>query len=80
MNFQAQAAPLHHGRGQEVGLTIMKKTYIIPQLHITEVRCETLFAASQFDVDTQNSVSTQYVKGESSSRSNYNVWDDDWSN
>ena len=57
----------------------MKKKYIIPQLHITEVRCETLFAASQFDVDTTQSVNEQYVKGESSSRSRYNVWDDDWS-
>lgn len=57
----------------------MKKKYIIPQLHITEVRCETLFAASKFDVDTTQSVDVQYVKGESSSRSNYNVWDDDWS-
>ncbi len=59
----------------------MKKKYIIPQLHITEVRCETLFAASKFDVDTstENSVGVQYVKGESSSSSRYNVWDDDWS-
>lgn len=57
----------------------MKKKYIIPQLHITEVRCETLFAASKFDVDTETTVEQQYVKGESSSRSRYNVWDDDWS-
>ena len=57
----------------------MKKKYIIPQLHITEVRCETLFAASKFDVDASNSVDVQYVKGESSSPSRYNVWDDDWS-
>ena len=57
----------------------MKKKYIIPQLHITEVRCETLFATSKFDVNTTQSVDVQYVKGESSSRSRYNVWDDDWS-
>ena len=57
----------------------MKKKYIIPQLHITEVRCETLFATSELGVNTDISVDDQYVKGESSSRSRYNVWDDDWS-
>jgi len=31
------------------------------------------------DVDTTQSVNEQYVKGESSSSSRYNVWDDDWS-
>jgi len=57
----------------------MKKKYIIPQLHITDVRCETLFAVSKLDVNTTQSVDEQYVKGESSSSSRYNVWDDDWS-
>jgi hypothetical protein len=58
----------------------MKKSYITPQILITEMRCKQLFATSQLDVDTTNTVDIQYVKGESSSPSRYNVWDDDWSN
>lgn len=57
----------------------MKKTYIIPQLHITEVRSARLFAASELSVDAGTTVERQYVKENTTDRSNYNVWNDDWS-
>ena len=58
----------------------MKKTYIIPALYITRIRVESMIAESYAIND--NSVSVDrggFVKGESSSPSRYNVWDDDWS-
>ena len=57
---------------------IMKKKYIIPTLQLTQISVENLVAESMH-VYSETTVTEQYVKGESSSRSNYNVWDDDWS-
>ena len=58
----------------------MKKTYIIPVLHITKVNYEAIIAASSLDVNRDTSVSEQYVKSDRSSRGSYNVWNEDWSN
>lgn len=57
---------------------IMKKKYIIPTLQLTQISVENLVAESMY-VNSGTTVDQQYVKGESSSRSRYNVWDDDWS-
>lgn len=57
----------------------MKKTYIIPQLHIMHISCENLIAESFTKNATGADECVVLVKGESSSRSNYSVWDDDWS-
>ena len=58
-------------------ITIMKKKYIIPVLHITTVNCEAIIATSTLDVKRGTSVSEQYVKRD---RSSYSVWDEDWQN
>ena len=57
----------------------MKKTYIIPQLHVMQISCESLIAESFTKNASGADEGVVLVKGESSSRSNYNVWDDDWS-
>ncbi|MBQ9191574.1 MAG: hypothetical protein IJ142_08290 [Bacteroidaceae bacterium] len=56
----------------------MKKKYIIPTLQLTHINVEHLIADS-FKINSGTTVDQQYVKGESSSTSRYNVWDDDWS-
>ena len=59
----------------------MKKTYIIPTLHLTRVRCEKPVSTS-IRYNEGKSTSTQYVKGDNTSDRGYNnrsVWDDDWS-
>ena len=58
--------------------TTMKKKYIIPALQLTHINVEHLIADS-FKINSETTVDQQYVKGESSSTSRYNVWDDDWS-
>lgn len=58
----------------------MKKSYITPQLLITEVRCASLIAESIDKYDAGADEGVVLIKGESTSPSRYNVWDDDWSN
>lgn len=60
----------------------MKKTYIIPALNITTLAVENMMATSGPDVYSNKSAVEQYgmdVKGDLGSRSDYNVWDEDWS-
>ena len=56
----------------------MKKIYLVPQLHVTRILTEVVVATS-FSVDHTKETSEQYVKGDNTSRSDYNVWNDDWS-
>lgn len=57
---------------------IMKKKYIIPTLQLSHISVQNLVAESMH-VNSATTVDQQYVKGESSSSSRYNVWDDNWS-
>lgn len=60
----------------------MKKTYISPVLTVTEIHLQShllVDSATGLTVNGNDEVSVNFVKGESSSRSRYNVWDDDWS-
>ena len=82
MNSQAQAAPLHNGRGLGVGLTTMKKTYIAPNLQVTRLEhSNAILIVSNPDVgiNSQGTVNAANVDVKGSTPS-YNVWDDDWSN
>lgn len=58
----------------------MKKTYIVPEFCIVEVKCEgVLLEGSKYD---EGSDGTQLVKEDymdASSRSSHSIWDDDWS-
>lgn len=62
----------------------MKKKYIIPTLLLTEIHTERLIAES-INEYTSGSDGSVLVKGDRSadhsrgSRSDYNVWNDDWS-
>ncbi len=60
----------------------MKKTYIIPEIELTAVNGSTLLAES-LDIDGNKTSTVSnggWVKGnDASPRSDYNVWDDDWS-
>lgn len=63
--------------------TTMKKIYIIPEMQLTQLACESLIAESVV-VDGQKTAtgtSGGWVKEDatSTSRDSYNVWDDDWS-
>lgn len=60
----------------------MKKTYIIPEVQILRMETANIIAASDpkdVTVNRNGSVNAAdvEVKGE---RSNYNVWNEDWSN
>lgn len=60
----------------------MKKKYIIPQLQLIHINCETLIAESLGKYSQGGAdEGVVLVKGDnsSSSSSRYNVWDDDWS-
>ena len=62
----------------------MKKTYIIPAVTTTVISTASLLAASPGEfkeqLGTQGvSGSDALVKGDRGSRSDYNVWNDDWS-
>jgi len=60
----------------------MKKTYIIPALNITTLAVENMMAISGPDVYSDKSAVQDRgmdVKGDRGSRSDYNVWNDDWS-
>ena len=57
----------------------MKKTYMIPRLYTTLIGCETLIAQSFSKNATGADDDVVLVKGDNSSRSDYNVWSDDWS-
>ncbi len=64
-----------------MGLKNMKKTYIIPEMQLTMIACEKLIAES-FEINGNTTVrgtSGGWVKEDTGSRSDYNVWDDDWS-
>lgn len=57
----------------------MKKIYIIPTLQLTYIGVEKLIADS-LKINSSTTVDQQYVKGaDASPRSDYNVWNDDWS-
>ena len=61
--------------------TTMKKIYIIPEMQLTVIACESLIAES---VEINGSKKTSgtsggWAKEDASSRQDYNVWDDDWS-
>ena len=63
-------------------MTIMKKTYIIPQMQLTVVDCESLIAESLIIGDgTATGEDGGWVKQDvtSTTRDSYNVWGDDWS-
>ncbi len=58
----------------------MKKTYKTPAVNVVEVELHSPFM-NNMSVSS-NEISAEdagLVKGESSSRSRYSVWDDDWS-
>ena len=56
----------------------MKKIYQIPAIRVTRILTETVVASSLV-VNKNKTTETQYVKENTASRSDYNVWDDDWS-
>ena len=56
----------------------MKKTYMIPRLNTTLIGCEALIAES-YGIQNKEVDMDAMVKGDNSSRSDYNVWNDDWS-
>ena len=57
----------------------MKKTYIIPGLCIVKVNCAKLISTSLGLNDTGADADVVLVKENNTSGSNYNVWNDDWS-
>ena len=60
----------------------MKKKYIIPTLQLTKISSETLIAESVgiYRTTTVSDDKGAWVKEDNtSSSSDYNVWDDDWS-
>ena len=63
----------------------MKKTYIIPALNITTLAVENMMATSGPDVYSNKSAVHEYGmdvkgdRGDRGNRSDYNVWNDDWS-
>jgi len=58
----------------------MKKIYQAPKMCTIRIATEQLVANSmKFGKSNIEEETNVLVKGESSSRSNYNVWDDDWS-
>ena len=58
----------------------MKKTYIIPELQIMQMKYEAMIAASEHAQKYESGGGDQLVKGaDASPRSDYNVWNDDWS-
>ena len=52
---------------------------MIPRLNTTLIGCETLIAQSFSKNATGADDDVVLVKGDNSSRSDYNVWNDDWS-
>ena len=59
----------------------MKKSYITPAVNFVEVELHSPFMnnMSVSSKEISNEEHVGLVKGESSSSSRYNVWDDDWS-
>ena len=58
----------------------MKRTYINPQISIIAITESQMIAESMgVGGATATREDIGFVKGESSSRSNHSVWDDDWS-
>ncbi len=59
---------------------MVKKTYIVPQLITAHIAAQSMIALSMDrgtnTITDQNNI---LVKGDNSSQSSYNVWDDDWS-
>ncbi len=59
----------------------MKKIYISPETLITKVSVEHMISQSvDMNFRSTGGDGNVLVKENRSSRSNYNVWDDDWSN
>ena len=59
----------------------MKKQYIKPELATFCLQSTTFIAESLYvNSDSDEGGSQSLVKGDNTSRQNYNVWDDDWSN
>lgn len=62
-----------------MNITVMKK-YIVPQTTVTKIQTRHgLLTTSALQMYTDTESSTQYVKENNTSGSNYNVWNDDWS-
>ena len=60
----------------------MKKTYIAPVLMVTDIQLQKHLLVDSglgLTVNGDEEVTSNFVKGESTSTSRYNVWDDDWS-
>lgn len=56
------------------------KKYIAPEMFITKLHMKVgVMTITSCAVDPNETVEQQLIKGESSSPSRYNVWDDDWS-
>lgn len=59
----------------------MKKRYVIPEVQIVRMEASAIIAES-IVVDGTQKVSTEkggFVKGDTQTRQDYNVWDEDWS-
>ena len=60
-------------------LSIMKKKYIQPNLTTVVLTGGTLLNATSPLTISDTQVSSGMVKSDRGSRSNYNIWDEDWS-
>lgn len=60
-----------------------KKTYIIPTITTVAVNVKSQILEGSMHMSSSITVEDEdggWVKADRNSRSNYNVWDDDWSN
>ena len=57
------------------------KKYISPSMTVVKLyMADGVLEYTSFEINSNKTTDTQYVKGESSSSNpRYNVWDDDWS-
>jgi len=59
----------------------MKKTYITPELVITDIKvCQMIAQSPTVRINRDASVNAADIGVKSNRSSSYNVWDDDWSN
>jgi hypothetical protein len=60
----------------------MKKTYISPNFLLVELRCKVNMLEGSIQADGNRTITTaadgNWVKGNSSTVSDVNVWDDEW--
>ena len=60
----------------------MNKTYIIPQTTVVKMTTRDGildFGSNRASIDMENTTTEQLVKENPAGRSDYNVWNDDWS-